>query len=334
MQVEVYRLERWKEKALAGLDAGLKEREGDPQSQLDAAASCIAGMAVACPRRSRNLGRCFDVPSPARTALSERALSPAQKRSYDDGDSVRVSVRFGSPHSGMCASWRVTMRKLVVAAVLSLCCLLLAPALASASTPTLSSLAKSLAALQKTVKSQGATITSLKKSLASATAKIATVQANKVLTLSWLPTYLSLDKNIENGVAAPNIVFHGANLHVHSTTSQGDSSATGNLIVGWDPLPNTPPATLRTGANNLVVGTGNNFTSFGCLLAGAQNTVSAPYASVSGGAANTAENAYSSVAGGADNTAVSYGASISGGEWITLDSVSLYAWQGGSYHTP
>src|SRR5450756_1372189 len=36
--VEVYRLERWKDKALAGLDAGLKEREGDPlQSQLDAA---------------------------------------------------------------------------------------------------------------------------------------------------------------------------------------------------------------------------------------------------------------------------------------------------------
>jgi transposase-like protein len=36
--VEVCRLERWKEKALAVLDAGLKEREGDPlQSQLDAA---------------------------------------------------------------------------------------------------------------------------------------------------------------------------------------------------------------------------------------------------------------------------------------------------------
>src|SRR5450759_586138 len=35
--VEVYRLERWKDKALAGMDAGLREREGDPlQSQLHA----------------------------------------------------------------------------------------------------------------------------------------------------------------------------------------------------------------------------------------------------------------------------------------------------------
>lgn len=35
--VEVYRLERWRQKALDGLDAGLREREGDPlQGELDA----------------------------------------------------------------------------------------------------------------------------------------------------------------------------------------------------------------------------------------------------------------------------------------------------------
>ena len=28
--VEIYRLERWRERAMAGLDAGLKERENDP----------------------------------------------------------------------------------------------------------------------------------------------------------------------------------------------------------------------------------------------------------------------------------------------------------------
>ena len=45
--VEVYRLERWKDKALAGLDAGLKEREGDPlQSQLDAALRCIGELSM------------------------------------------------------------------------------------------------------------------------------------------------------------------------------------------------------------------------------------------------------------------------------------------------
>src|SRR5450756_1855033 len=45
--VELYRLERWKDKALAGLDAGLKEREGDPlQSQLDAAMRRIGELSM------------------------------------------------------------------------------------------------------------------------------------------------------------------------------------------------------------------------------------------------------------------------------------------------
>ncbi|MDT8442573.1 MAG: hypothetical protein RQ723_13105 [Desulfuromonadales bacterium] len=36
--VEIYRLEQWREKALSGIDAGLKERGGDPlQAELDAA---------------------------------------------------------------------------------------------------------------------------------------------------------------------------------------------------------------------------------------------------------------------------------------------------------
>lgn len=36
--IELYRLEQWKERALAGLDAGLRERGGDPrEGQLDAA---------------------------------------------------------------------------------------------------------------------------------------------------------------------------------------------------------------------------------------------------------------------------------------------------------
>ena len=38
LAVEIYRLERWRERALAGLDAGLKEREHDPlEAKLDEA---------------------------------------------------------------------------------------------------------------------------------------------------------------------------------------------------------------------------------------------------------------------------------------------------------
>lgn len=36
--VEIYRLEKWREKALSGIDTALKEREGDPlKTELDAA---------------------------------------------------------------------------------------------------------------------------------------------------------------------------------------------------------------------------------------------------------------------------------------------------------
>jgi len=45
--VEIYRLERWREKALSGLDAGLKEREGDPvQAELDAAMKRIGELTM------------------------------------------------------------------------------------------------------------------------------------------------------------------------------------------------------------------------------------------------------------------------------------------------
>ena len=53
------------------------------------------------------------------------------------------------------------MKKLIVMLALALCCLLLTPALASASRPTLKSLAKSVAALQKKVNAQAKTLTSL-----------------------------------------------------------------------------------------------------------------------------------------------------------------------------
>jgi transposase-like protein len=45
--VEIYRLERWRDRALAGLDAGLKERDGDPVSdQLDAAMRRIGELSM------------------------------------------------------------------------------------------------------------------------------------------------------------------------------------------------------------------------------------------------------------------------------------------------
>ena len=45
--VEVYRLEQWRDRALAGMDSGLKERDGDPvQAQLDAAMRRIGELSM------------------------------------------------------------------------------------------------------------------------------------------------------------------------------------------------------------------------------------------------------------------------------------------------
>jgi hypothetical protein len=45
--VEIYRLEQWRDKALAGIEAGLKDREDDPLSQdLDAAKRHIGELSM------------------------------------------------------------------------------------------------------------------------------------------------------------------------------------------------------------------------------------------------------------------------------------------------
>lgn len=245
------------------------------------------------------------------------------------------------------------MRKLIVLILVAAGLLLLTPAVASASTLTLKGLAKTVAALQKTEKSQASAIKSLQDKVTSQAATIATLQsvvgasaadglqksvatiaANPVLTLSWLPTYLSLDTSAENGLGAPNIVFRGANVQVESSTSETDDSGTGNLIVGWD---DTTAGATRTGSNNLVCGDLNSFDSFGGFVAGYANSVAAAYASVSGGANNFAENSYTSVSGGHANAAQSFGATISGGDGVDLNvpSPTVYAWSaGGTFHNP
>jgi hypothetical protein len=175
------------------------------------------------------------------------------------------------------------MRKLVVLIVIAVSVLLLVPAAASASTPTLKSLAKSLAALQKTrrarpprssrcrarssrcrarVRQETSTIAGLQTTVAGQATTIASLQgtsitsqrqlhrrrgtiagqagtiaglqtvvgadashglqksvadiaANPALTLSWLPTYLTLDSNAENGVAARTSSSRAPTCNVH-----------------------------------------------------------------------------------------------------------------------
>jgi uncharacterized coiled-coil protein SlyX len=321
------------------------------------------------------------------------------------------------------------MKKLMLVAVLALTSVLLLPSVASAKTPTLKSLAKTVAALQKkvnaqattinglrsttasqattitslsndltsakqTIATQGTTLTTLAGQLAQARSDITTLQnappsgvsqvqfdalAAKVTTaqgdigtlqtsVSGLGTtvaghtasiasltnvvgtdashglqgltalmyttlgavnnkvtaaadVLALEPYVKvypttaiNGVAGPNIVLQGCNLQIKSKTSEGDTSGTGNLIVGWDTDPFSPVANYRSGSNNLVCGDQNSFLGYGEFVAGNNNTASGTYASVSGGYVSQATGSYASVSGGTGGIASGPYASISGGD--------------------
>jgi len=94
----------------------------------------------------------------------------------------------------------------------------------------------------------------------------------------------------------------------------GTTNGLGNLIVGYNEL-REASTDNRLGSHNLVVGTRQSYTSgtYGGLLAGGENTISAPYATVSGGWSNTASAGYAIVTGGNFNIASSGSATVSGG---------------------
>ena len=195
------------------------------------------------------------------------------------------------------------MKKLLLVLCLVFATVVLLPSVASASTPTLKQLAQTVASLQKQV-------TSLKSQL---------TKAKCVLALA---PYVSLNRSAVNGVAGPSVVFKGCNLQVKSKTSESTIDGTGNLIVGWNDNPSTTPKGYRSGSNNLVCGDLQTFTSFGCFLAGRNNTASAEGAAVSGGFNNTASNSDATVSGGANNVASGYLSVVSGGNTIAASTIN------------
>jgi hypothetical protein len=205
---------------------------------------------------------------------------------------------------------------------------LLLPAAASASTPTLRQLARTVATLQKKVKAQAATISSQSSTIAALSSKVAadeatiggqgsSITALQNSNVMALNAYLSVTaaggSGAINGVTGPNIVFKGANVQVMSAVSESDTSGTGNLIVGWNDAPSGAPAGYRSGSNNLVCGDDQTFTSYGCFLAGSYNTASGSLTSINGGLNNTASTPQAVVSGGANNVASGWLSVVSGG---------------------
>jgi hypothetical protein len=129
--------------------------------------------------------------------------------------------------------------------------------------------------------------------------------------IKTLKSILPHIKFVEGGVGGkPTIQFTGVNVQV--VNGEGNTKTTngeGNLVIGYD----EHYETKQTGSHDLVLGAGQTFTSYGGLVAGATNTISGPFASVTGGGFNTAEGLGSQVSGGEHNTASAAVSSVSGG---------------------
>ena len=137
--------------------------------------------------------------------------------------------------------------------------------------------------------------------------QLASVQANSVLQLDRALTLHTVHAGL------PTVLFTGVNVQiVNGAGFTNRANGLGNLIVGYDePNPRITPK--RSGSHNIVLGPYHEYTSYGGLVAGTENTISGPNASVCGGYANTASGDGSSVGGGEGNHARNLFSHVSGG---------------------
>jgi hypothetical protein len=123
----------------------------------------------------------------------------------------------------------------------------------------------------------------------------------------------------------------GANLYVVNGEGRTEhANGLGNLIVGYNER-RGGLQDVRTGSHMLVVGRNLNYTQFGGIVVGQQNTASGAYASVIGGYGNTASGNFASVSGGYDNTASGELSSVIGGYDSTANG-DLCSASGGGAH--
>lgn len=137
--------------------------------------------------------------------------------------------------------------------------------------------------------------------------QISTIGGNSVLQLNGK---LSLDNT---DASHPIARFNGVNVQIinglgatsvdpgNPESDPGATNGLGNLIVGYNEIrPGDDPLVVRTGSHNLIVGVWHRYMSYGGLVAGFRNTISGPFANVSGGRNHTVSGAYAVVSGGSN----------------------------------
>lgn len=160
-------------------------------------------------------------------------------------------------------------------------------------------------------------------------AKTEGLSQEEIATLKHILPHI---KYLENGVGdKPTIQFSGVNVQVVNGAGKTASiNGMGNLVIGYDE--NKEGKHEQTGSHNLILGEEQTFKSYAGMLAGRENTVSAPFAEVLNGFANTASGEYAAVDAGNENTASgTFGAWIGGG-WHNTSSGSSTAVSGGAHN--
>jgi hypothetical protein len=151
-----------------------------------------------------------------------------------------------------------------------------------------------------------------------------------------LKALLPYIKLIPSGIAGkPTIQFSAVNVQiVNGEGKTATVNGEGNLVVGYDENPGTERGEpgVQTGSHNVILGEEQEFTSYGGLVVGEGNSITGPFASVSGGTFNTASGGESAVSGGADNVANAHAASVSGG-WTNTASADTSSVSGGYKNT-
>lgn len=164
---------------------------------------------------------------------------------------------------------------------------------------------------------QAALIQALADAVAALSGRVGTLEA-EVVTLqqqvndaeAGVGTVAALFNVME--IDGTEVRFNGVNVHVTNGSGSADTlNGLGNLIVGYNLADGSEQ---RGGSHNLVVGDHHQYNSHGGFVAGHENRLFAPYASVLGGELNRVTAAYGTVAGGRLNEAGGDYASVLGGE--------------------
>jgi hypothetical protein len=109
------------------------------------------------------------------------------------------------------------------------------------------------------------------------------------MSISALNTSVSaLDtslKCIDSSSDSESLTFSGCNIYIRNGIGSTNTlNGKGNLIIGYGETGDCLNRNCsRTGSHNLMVGMNHRYTSYGGIVAGLSNAITAPHASVVGG---------------------------------------------------